>query len=89
MGEPQLLDNAMATLWCSRSPWPTSGTSRSATPSTTAPARHWPGWRGGWHSALLRCGDLQLDKSVERQWRISVNIRGLRALPITLQPVTA
>jgi pikromycin synthase len=39
--------------------------------------------------ALLRCGDLQLDKSVERQWRISVNIRGLRALPITLQPVTA
>jgi hypothetical protein len=39
--------------------------------------------------AILIGGSQLLDKSVEPHWRIIVNILGLRALPIILQPVTA
>jgi hypothetical protein len=47
-----------------------------------------------WHRSLHGCsladwGSQLLDKSVEPHWRISVNVLGLRALPIILQPVTA
>ena len=52
---------ATATRRRSTSPAPTAATSHSATASTTASARHWPGWRDASHSprctpASPRCG---------------------------------
>ncbi len=37
-------------------------------------------------SLLDACPDLALDPDEELRWRVSMNIRGLRRLPVTFTP---
>ncbi|MFD8492407.1 cytochrome P450 [Amycolatopsis sp. NPDC059657] len=42
--------------------------------------------RIAFRALLARCRDLKLDMSASLSWRVSVNIRGLRHLPVTFTP---
>ena len=70
----------------STSPGPRTTTSDSASASTTASVRRWPGWRPRWHSPRWSGGRRTLAMTVDGvTYKTNVVLRGMESLPVAMR----